>query len=417
MLSVCNQVHYRQRLQHPLTIVSRCVLMNSGVNMSEDFPNFKVPVTFIVDVRPHENAHSLDVATVYGFQVIVPRGVYKKHDAIVYAPVDSILSEKVEALVFAPDSKVKLDRGRVRQIKLRGLASQGLVIDPSLVMPLIAEYAKSKGQKEITIQPEQDLAEILGITKYEPGPKGLPSQPGIKRNKPKENPLFHKYNGVTALKWDPNYFSGEDVVVQCKLHGTNARYSYLPTATNTLWKKILKVFRILPKYEFCYGSNNVQLTHKPYSHYYAENVYAKMIKQEQINEKLQPGETIYGEIIGPGIQKNYHYGIPEGKHRFVLFDVKKYDGEKSYFLSPDEVRTFALERGFELVPELYRGPYDISVIALLAKGPSVYAPSQPIREGIVIKSLNNYNDESGGKRARKLINEDYLADQSNSDFH
>jgi RNA ligase (TIGR02306 family) len=379
--------------------------------------NFKVPVTIIKDLKPHSNAERLELATIYGFQVIVPKDVYKVGDVIIYAPVDAILPYKVESRLFAADAKVKLSKGRIRQIRLRGLASQGMVIDPPKVMDLIAEYAKANKMKEITIQPEQDLAEILGITKYEPGPAGLPQQPGIKRNKPKENPLFHKFNGITALKWSPDFFNGEDVVVQCKLHGTNARYAYLPTAANTIWKKILKFIGLLPKYEFCYGSNNVELTHKPYSFYYDENVYSKMIKQEQINEKLQPGETVYGEIIGPGIQKNYHYGIPQGQHRFVIFDVKKYDGEKSYFLDPDDVRKFAIERGFEMVPELYRGPYDLEKISPLAKGPSVYAPSQPIREGIVIKALKNYSDESANKKARKLINEDYLADQSNSDFH
>jgi RNA ligase (TIGR02306 family) len=379
--------------------------------------NFKVPVTIIREIKPHPGADRLELATIYGFQVIIPKGTYSVGSVIIYAPVDSVLPAKVEELLFDKDSKVKLNKGRIRQIRLRGLASQGMVIDPPKVMGLIADYAKSKGLKEITIDPEQDLSEILGITKYEPGPVGLPQQAPIKRNKPKENPLLHKFNGVEALKWNPEFFNGEEVVVQCKLHGTNARYALLPTAPNTIWKKILKFIGLLPKYEFCYGSNNVELTNKSYSHFYDENVYHRMIKQEQIDEKLRPGETVYGEIIGPGIQKNYHYGIPNGQLRFVIFDVKVYNGIESKFLDPDDVRSFAIERGFEMVPELYRGPYDLSIIAPLAKGPSVYAPSQPIREGIVIKSLVGYHDPDHGKKARKLINEDYLADQSNSDFH
>lgn len=385
--------------------------------MSEEVTNFKVPVTVIREIKPHTGADKLELATIYGFQVIVPKGMYKPNDVIIYSPVDSILSEKVEALVFPPDSKVKLDRGRVRQIRLRGLSSQGLVIDPNLVLPLIADYAKSKGMKEITIVPEQDLSEILGITKYEPGPKGLPSQPGIKRNKPKENPLFHKYGGCENLKWRPDFFEGEQVTVQEKLHGTNARYGLLPNKPNTLWKKLLNLLGLMPKQEFTYGSNNVQLQSKSYTGFYDDNVYAKMIKQEQIDEKLKLGETIFGEIIGPGIQANYHYGIPQGKHRFVIFDVKFYDGTKTRYLEPDEVRAFAIERGFEMVPELYRGIYDLEKIKELTKGNSVYAPSQKVREGVVIKSLVGYDDEYHGKKARKLISEDYLADKSNTDEH
>ena len=745
--------------------------------------NFKVPVTIIREIKPHSNAEKLEIATIYGFQVIIPKGVYSAGSVIIYAPVDSILPHKVEELLFPADSKIKLTKGRIRQIRIRNYASQGMVIDPPKVMHLIAEYAKSKGLKEIVIEPEQDLAEILGITKYEPGFAGLPQQGSIKRNKPKENPLFHKYGGCENIKWQPDFFEGTEVTVQEKLHGclrnwedielvdgtkktiqeivdnklqvevwgldektnkivptkvtnwfnngttkdwlkvkftknnagggnhfrtveatpnhrfycpeikeyiraenikpgmkllfkrddydinyiqeqiligkmlgdasvngdrklitfghsekqelylyytlnslgdlsagrgknqtsgygskmvrgttrysnsiqdlfndwyisgvkqvpksvinminpialafwymddgslshhedqedranfavcsfseesvdnlilslnkfginavkyqtknktdvlhwrirlnaneaekffflvtpyivesmrykvperyrdipfielpkyegkyksklveqtvisvepvsvdgknlnkydietethnffvngilvhnSNARYSLLPNKPNTLWKKVLNFLGLMPKLEFCYGSNNVQLQSKGYTNgFYDENVYAKMIKQEQINEKLQPGETIYGEIVGPGIQANYHYDIPQGKHRFVLFDVKFYDGQKSRFLDPDEVRKFAIERGFEMVPELYRGSYNLEHIRELTKGNSVYAPGQKVREGVVLKSLIGYDDEYHGKKARKLISEDYLNDKTNTDEH
>lgn len=386
--------------------------------MTEEVKNFKVPVTAIREIKPHSNAEKLELATIYGFQVIVPKGAFKQGDVVIYCPVDAIIPAKVETILFGPDSKVKLTKGRIRQIRLRGLASQGMAIKPEDMYPLIADYAKANGKKEITIVPEQDLAEILGITKYEPGPKGLPQQPGIKRDKPKENPLMHKYGGCENIKWQPDFFEGQEVVVQEKLHGTNARYALLPNKPNTLWKRILNIFGLLPKQEFCYGSNNVQLQSKGYNNgFYDENVYKKMIKQEQIDEKLKLGETIFGEIIGPGIQANYHYGVPEGKHRLVIFDVKVYDGEKSRFLDPDEVRAFALERGFEMVPELYRGIYDLEKARELTKGNSVYAPGQKVREGVVIKSVTGYDDEFHGKRARKLISEDYLADTKNTDNH
>lgn len=386
--------------------------------MSEEVSNFKVPVTIIRSLSPHPNADRLEIAIIYGFSVVVQKGIYKPGEVIIYCPIDAILSAEVERALFTPDSKIKLDRGRVRQIKIRGVVSQGMCIPPSEMMPLIAEYAKANKMKEITIEPEQDLSVILGITKYEPGPKGLPSQPAIKRNKPKENPLLHKYGGCENLKWRPDFFDGKEVVVQEKLHGTNARYALLPNLPNTLWKKILNLFGLLPKEEFCYGSNNVQLQSKGYRNgFYDEDVYSKMIKQEQIDEKLLLGETIFGEIIGPGIQNNYHYGIPQGKHRLVIFDVKFYDGVRTRWLSPDEVRKFATLRGFEVVPELYRGPFNLEGIQALTKGNSVYAPKQKVREGVVIKAIEGYDDEFCGKMARKLISEDYLADMKNSDNH
>tara|TARA_R110000868_G_scaffold66014_14_gene197080 strand:- start:10342 stop:11526 length:1185 start_codon:yes stop_codon:yes gene_type:complete len=389
--------------------------------------NFKVPVTAIKAVKPHPGADSLDLCTVYGFQVIAKKGVFKQGDVIIYCPVDSLITSRIETKLFGPDSKVKLHNGRIRQIKLRGLASQGMLIEPNDVMDIIADYAKAQGKKEITIQPEQDLSEILGITKYEPGPKGLPQQPGIKRNKPRENPLFHKYGGCENIKWQPDFFEGQEVVVQEKLHGTNARYGLLPNKPNTLWKKFLNLLGLLPKLEFTYGSNNVQLQSKSYNgSFYEENVYSKMIKQYNLKNIIPLGYTIYGEIIGPGIQNNYHYDIPEGEHRFVIFDVKYYNGEKTIFLDPRGVEAFLCSlRGFpkkqserlQLVPELYYGLYDLEKIRELTKGNSVYAPGQKVREGVVIKSRDNYDDPDHGKRARKLISEDYLNDKTNSDEH
>ena len=47
----------------------------------------------------------------------------------------------------------------------------------------------------------------------------------------------------------------------------------------------------------------------------------------------------------------------------------------------------------------------------------MYAPGQKVREGVVIKSRDNYDDPDHGKRARKLISEDYLNDKTNSDEH
>ena len=69
-----------------------------------------------------------------------------------------------------------------------------------------------------------------------------------------------------------------------------------------------------------------------------------------------------------------------------------------------------------MVPELYRGPFDHEKIHAMTLGNSVLAPSQKIREGVVIKALEGYNEGMGSKRALKFISEKYL-DKDNTDFH
>lgn len=375
--------------------------------------DYKVPYTKILDITPHSNAERLELATVYGFQVVVSKDKYKVGDEVVYIPIDSILPQWLEERLFPADSKIKLHGSRVRQIKIRKLASQGMLIDP---IDVFMEIKKSVG----TVTLEMDLSKALGITKYEPPVSGnvsLRLNNQKKRNKVYENPLFHKYNGLNNIKWFPDMFKeGEDVVIQEKLHGTNARASLLPYATNTLWKKIKKWLGIAPAIERCYGSNNVEISAKTdYKGFYGEDVYGSTFAKAEIFSKLKLGETVFGEIIGPGIQKGYDYGLKH--HLFVVFDVKvlQPDGKQKW-LTPDEVEAFCMERKLSYVPLVYRGPYNKELAYSLTKGPSKLDPKQKVREGIVIKSMHEY-DREGNKKALKWVSEDYLDDKNNTDFH
>lgn len=368
---------------------------------------FKVPVTKILNITDHPNADRLSVITVFGFQVIAPKGRYQVGEKVIYVPVDSVLSEELEAKIFPPDSKVKLTKRRIRQIRLRGLASQGMLIAPG-------EF--TQGNEPV----DTDMAPVLGITKYEPPQRQLSTTPGKPgQPRPKENIYFGKYGGLDNIKWYPAKFKpDEQIVLQEKIHGTNARAAILPYTANTLWKKLKLFLGLAPATEFCYGSNNVQLQNKVLKNggYYGQDVYGSVFSKLDVKNKLKSGETIYGEIYGEGIQKNYSYGTKE--HKFILFDVKVMQADGTHkWLSPDEVKQFGQERGFEVVPELYRGPFQsLEFVKTHTLGNSVLAPSQKVREGVVVKSLENY-DESGNNRALKVISEDYLDDKSNTDFH
>lgn len=381
--------------------------------------DYKVPLTNILEINPHNNADSLEVATVYGFQVIVKKGQYKPGDAVVYIPIDSILPQWLEDRLFPYTKnadgqmvppKVKLNHHRVRQIRLRKLASQGMLIDTTDIKDKV-NFKKAHA--------EDNLAEVLGVTKYEPPVVGPSSTQGKdkQRNKSYEHPLFHKYNGLDNIKWFPTLFKeGEEVVIQEKLHGTNARASLLPYRTDTFFRKMMKFLGLAPKQEQCYGSNNVQkAVGRNNQNFYSEDVWGNTFKAMDVFSKLKLGETVYGEIVGPGIQNNYDYGLKE--HKFVLFDVKVLlpDGKQAW-LPPEFVEAFAKERGFEHVPVVYKGPYNKELAYSLTKGNSVYCPNQKVREGIVIKAATDYSVE-GNKKALKWVSEDYLDDKTNTDNH
>lgn len=374
--------------------------------------DYRVPYTQILNVQPHPNADKLDICTVYGFQVITQRNSYKIGDRALYIPIDSILPPNLEAHLFPADSKVKLSKSRVRQIRLRGLASQGMLV------------AADSFFGRTSWKLEEDYSVELNIQKYEPPTKGSAQTIGKDKakGKKKDHPLFLKYNGLDNIKWFPSLFlEGDQVVVQEKLHGTNARASLLPHVPVGLLGRLRKWLGLAPKYDRVYGSNNVQISGKKVSGnaYYATDVYGQAFGDIDVFSKLQPGETVYGEIIGEGIQANYSYG--HSRPVFVLFDVRVYRNGQFSYLNPEMAAQYARDRGFLFVPVLHTGVYQQGQIGLLSSGPSVYCPAQKVREGIVIKSRNKYSVENTGaicsKMALKWINEVYLDDKSNTDGH
>lgn len=403
---------------------------------------FKVPLTKILDIQNHPNADRLSIATVYGFQIVIPKDRYLVQDTVLLCPIDSVLPVDLEEFLIPKDAKIKLTKGRIKQIRIRNFPSQGMVIS-------IDDLMKFTG---ISVLPpvETDMASVLKINKYEPpAPSYQGSKSGLQTRGPKplENQAFHKFNGLESVKWYPNTFQeGEEVVLQEKIHGSSIRAAILPTviasfndvkivlktikqsnqklatvrtALNMVKKIIKGKLGLLPPFENCYGSNNVELTNRVgFDGFYGSDIYGAVLSKINAFNKIQPNEIIYGELYGSNIQKNYDYGLKDS-HGFILFDVKRLDVGGHYsWLSPDQVEQYAKERGFDFVPILYKGPYNKELTYSLTKGDSVLCPAQKVREGLVIKSKDNYNDPSmpSKKRALKWVSEVYL-DKDQSDFH
>ena len=373
-----------------------------------DGSTFKVPLTTILSITNHPNADRLDLVTVYGFQCVVQKNKYQIGDRVIYVPIDSVISEWLEKILFPEGSKITLNKRRVKQIRIRKFPSLGMIVDLKDI----------ESKVDVTsLQLEQDLSAILDIKKYEPPtPKFQSSLSGPRlRDKPFTNPYFRCYNGVDHLKWYPNAFEGEEVVIQCKLHGTHIRWGKAPFVPNTLWKKIKNLFGLCPKYEEVWGSNNVEITNqRNYKGFYGDDVYSACLKKLNVFEKTKEGEFWHAEMIGPGVQKGYTYGHDE--HHIVAFDVRimQPDGTQRW-LNPEEAEVLAKERGFDFVPVLYKGPYDKKVVEQCSTGPSVYCPSEKVREGCVVKLRYNY-DSNSHKKALKVINPVYL-DGDHGDNH
>ena len=364
--------------------------------------DYVVEVVEIDKVEKHPNADRLDLATIKGWQCVVSKDSFKDGDRAIYIPIDSIIPEAIECTLFPLGSKVKLHKSRVRTIKLRGAISQGMLVKPAMF-----------GLD--TIKVGKDVKDILGIIKYEPkinkGDGSLNTAKSTKRN---QNKNFNKYTKISNYKNYPELFKeGDEVVITEKIHGTNFRAGWVKRDTSKWYNKLARFFRFISEYEFVYGSHNVQLQNKfLWKGFYDKNVYAEAVKIYNLENRLEKGYVIYGEIYGYGIQKNYDYGFKDSGHALRIFDIQK-DGK---YLDAEDCIEQCKIFGLPHVPVLYIGEYNKDNAKKLSTGGSVIDPANKVIEGVVIKPLKEQQSYAG-RKILKLINDNYLLLKDNSEFH
>lgn len=383
----------------------------------------RVEVVKIDEIVPHSNADRLEIAKISGWQVVTGKGNFRAGQMALYIPVDSVLPNSLEMRLFPPGSKITLKKGRVRSIKIRGQMSQGMIIpltDLADELNALGKLNTLKSGSYPQFGLGDDWAEDLGVTKYEPPEPDFagPTNHTKKASKNQINPNFKKYTDIENIKWYTNVFQeGEMVYISEKLHGTSARYGCVPRHYEGFLAPVraavmgfLAKLGVVKPYQFVYGSRNCQLHTGSNQSWYKEDVYSKILQQEDIKAKLQPGECVYGEIVGSAIQKNYTYGCKEGEHKFYVYDVMV-DGK---WLDYPAFNRWCSQRGFEPVPRLYVGPWSQEVHMKYRDGDSTIG-GQKIREGVVVKSVIDEESICGRKVLKSISDAYYLED--NTDFH
>ena len=170
-----------------------------------------VEIVEIKEILDHPDADRLEIAKVKGWECVVGKGDLNQGDLVVYVPIDSVLPIELSDRLGVTKY---LSKGRVRTAKLRGIYSQGLIINVK-VLPELGDIIK-KGE---------DVKDILGITKFIPPPPPA-NMSGEQRQK---HPDFHEYTEIENIKNFPDVLViGEQVSISEKIHGTNFRCGNLP---------------------------------------------------------------------------------------------------------------------------------------------------------------------------------------------
>ena len=358
-------------------------------------------VARINEIKEIEGADNIELGVIGGWNCIIKKDSYKVDDLVVVATTDAVIPQELSDSMNVTNYLRK--GGRVRTVKLRGVYSECLIIP--------TKYSGGK------IKEGEDLMAEFGIYKYEPPAVQVQLSSG-RKIRYSQNPNFGIYYKFPNIKNVKGMFNENDEVeVTRKIHGTNARYGIVRKSKLSIWDKVKRFFGDeWVEFEYVYGSHNVEKGSDSQG-FYDTDVWKTIAEKYNIREKLwdlfkrykyyyniKEGIVIYGEIYGPGIQKNYDYGLKELK--FAGFDVtingdycsvgKRLDIIKNVMQLPH-------------VPILYGGLWSQEIQDKFVFNNFIEGTKVP-HEGVVIKAI-----DGNRHKVAKIINPQYLIYSENHD--
>lgn len=375
-------------------------------------------------IEPHPNADAIEIARIGDYQSIVKKGQFKDGDLGVYIPEQAVLPEwLLKVMGFWDERKEKgMLSGslgnRVRAIKLRGVLSQGIVLhfegrgDGVFYLPEPGEHPELGVAWDMRAFPDlaegQDLAEFLGVVKYEPA---LPSHMRA-RVVGVDYANTHAYD-FDNLKKKPTLFEdGEEVVITEKIHGTFMQIGVLPSdrANEKYYAS-----RVIVSSKGM-GAKGYVLDHDDET-----NIYAQAAKKHGLLDGAlrelgpvadQEGQPVFlmGEVFGTTpsgaeVQKGMVYGGEQ--LAFRAFDICIGNRGSERYLPWADFNFYAHNCGARPVPLLYCGPYSKQVVLQHTDGVDTVSGSH-IREGVVVKSAVEARSQHYGRKIAKSVSEAYL---------
>jgi len=266
---------------------------------------YQAYITTVKKLRKHSNADRLQVAELFGNDVIVSLDV-KEGDLGVYFPTDGKLGlEYAEAnkLLRTQGGYLDDEKRHVTTIRLRGEKSDGLF------MPItsLAKFVKVDTLKE------GDTIDILkGVViceKYVPKSKPRKDMPqGKNKEKQKKEdvinyPFFEQHIDTAQLAYNTRSFKeGDDCVISLKLHGTSQRTAHTVKEHKSKFAKFLNKIGIKTKptkvWDYVTGTRRVTLNTTQFGGgYYGSNEFRKQW-HDFFDGKLHKGEEVFYEVVG-----------------------------------------------------------------------------------------------------------------------
>ena len=375
-----------------------------------------------VEMEKHPDADSLSIVRVYNFTCVVRTEDWKGVTKAAYVQPDSVLPDKPEFRYMKETSKLRQERQelwdklqpdhesdlarddynqkiaaleakidantkylRVAVKKLRGVISMGML----LPCPEGAEIG-------------DDVAELLGITHYEPPTmdeiEGGRKHAGDDVASPPSGVYAPMYDVESVYKYANLFEPGELVYVSEKLDGQNARF--VATIGNNEWQRqespsgaVSSVCNV----DMHAGSRKEWKKKEGGSNWWRVQDQNPWIPRWCFDNQEQ---VLYGENFGwVGELK---YGSKQGQLWFRAFDIL--NGSEWMDAEPFRAAFHPDQR----VPDFGIMPFDFEKLQKLADGPSLIPGANHMREGIVIKPLKERRHYKLGRVMVKMVSNAYL---------
>lgn len=380
-----------------------------------------------VKIEPHPNGDSIEIARVGDYQSIVRKGQFADGDLAVYIPEQAVLPNYLlKELKFWDEFKGKgtlsgAAGNRVRAIKLRGVVSQGLLMDGgnSINKKEAIVLASGYGDEVTDTDPTRalrpfiegdDVAEFIGVKKYEP----VIPQHMAGRVVGYAWDSTHAYDFDNIKKFPDDIQDGDEVVITEKIHGTNIQIGVMPESMSNEKFHRGRVI-VTSKGQGAKGF--------PLDTTDDTNLYVTAAKKYGLLDKVldyygffanKYNKPIFfiGEVFGktPGgadVQQGFSYGQKD--LTLALFDICIGNRGREEYLKFDNFMSVCAYMDAPTVPVLYRGPFSKEKMLELTDGmETLSARRTHIREGVVVKCVNEIPSHKTKRRIFKSVSNAYL---------
>lgn len=358
------------------------------------------PVIKLGAPQPIPGADKIEVFNVEGSgPVVQAKGQFKEGDLATFIPPETMVDTSLAVFSFLAKNARKSDGwAKIKPVRLRGQLSVGILVPP-------VGNEGANGADKYRVKKIEDLE-----AKVEQPHNAGKKTPFLKKMililtgkwKKEEKamwPGIPVYDINQLYKMRPDTFDPEELmVVTEKLHGTNARYVIDKTG------------------KFRCGSRTMWRMHD------GSSVYSRAATEGQLEAKLRrlaEPLVLWGEIVGPTVQRGFDYGRVGNEIGFYAFDF--YHAVERRFLDPDESKNICHWLQIPFVPIVAIDKWKDMKDHLLeyasgdcwnfdARGVAVC--NHP-REGVVVRPWKNVKETHAldGSRcllAGKVINPAYL---------